>query len=103
MEELAHDGDAIPSLGVGQGREIAQEIERIFEAKVSPRTILTKVARANKHGVSNETPHAAHTPTRPEAGCTGCNIALAKVVEEINVAGKINSMGTIRTTGKSTR
>lgn len=38
------------------GRVIAAEIEKVFEAKVNPGTILTKVAREAKRTVSNETP-----------------------------------------------
>jgi len=52
-EELEEKGTSGKSLRA-IGKEISKEIERIFEAKVKPGTILTKVARAAK-SVSNET------------------------------------------------
>lgn len=42
------------------GRQVAAEVEKYFETKVNPGTILTKAARMNK-SVSNETP--SETPT----------------------------------------
>lgn len=69
--ELAGRGDSGKSLR-SIGREIAQEIERIFEAKVNPGTIKERARRLEAG--TNVPPHAAPTPPRPEGGCTGCKI-----------------------------
>ena len=63
------------------GRELAAEIERVFEAKVSPGTLLTRAARANKEGVSFETPHENQATTPVNPGDSGDKLTPDSVVQ----------------------
>ncbi len=63
-EELAERGDSGKSL-----RAIGREIERIFEAKVSPHTMRNRVTR--KLHDSNESPPETAQPATVESGYIG--------------------------------
>jgi hypothetical protein len=58
QEELEEKGDSGKSLRQ-IGREIASEIERIFEAKISPMTVYHHVRKGDRNQSPPETPHPA--------------------------------------------
>lgn len=68
------------------GRVIAAEIEKVFEAKVNPGTILTKVAREARRTVSNETLLENQDAPTVEAGDSGDIIRLVCGVAGIEKA-----------------
>ena len=65
------------------GRVIAAEIEKVFEAKVNPGTILTKVAREAKRTVSNETQVGNQDAPTVNPGHTGHKISPTEIVDEV--------------------
>lgn len=67
-EELSERGDTGKSLRE-IGRELAAEIERVFEAKVNPMTLTNRASRAQR--VSNDTPSSNPGPARIEGGNSG--------------------------------
>lgn len=69
QEELENKGETGASLRE-IGRTVAAEVEKYFETKVNPGTILTKAARMAKV-VSNETPSKNPTTTSVSGGDSG--------------------------------
>ena len=68
------------------GRELAEEIERVFEAKVNPRTLISKTIRANRQNDSNGSHdgNKATTPLHP--GDSGDKLTpnnVVKLVEKV--------------------
>jgi len=61
------------------GREIANEIERRFEVKVNPRTLISRVTRANAQADSNESPSENPAPAPVQGGNAGNKLSPQEV------------------------
>ena len=79
-EELQDKGETGKSLRE-IGRELAKEIEKVFEAKVSPDTLRKRAERMGGTNVP-DTKSPATTPV--QGGCTGCKLDPAAVASRID-------------------
>jgi hypothetical protein len=79
-EELQERSDTGKSLRE-IGRELAKEIERVFEAKVNPRSL---EKRAGRLTATNVAPDENPTPAPIEAGNTGNKLNAREAVKRVD-------------------
>jgi len=84
QEELAHKPESGKSLRA-IGRELAAEIERIFETKVNPEMLRFR-ARKRMAGANAPPDATAENDAQKSgcSGCSGCNLEPAQVVERVD-------------------